>query len=744
MTEGDEPTAPAPVGGSVPAPASPARRDDLDGLRGVAIALVVLFHVYWGRVSGGVDVFLLLSGFFFLGSRLRSAEDPSRPIRPLAWLWRTARRLLPSLLTVLAATAGAIALWFPQLLTLDFARQLTASVLYHQNIELARQAADYAAASVDVSPLQHLWSMSLQGQFYLGAIVVVALVGSLARRRTGAVLLLPLIAGTVASFAWAWHLEGVDQAANYYSTWSRLWEMLLGGVLAVLGARAQLPAAPARVAAPVGLAMIVVTGVLFDGASQFPGPGALWPVAGAVLVMVSARGANPASRLLCTPPALFLGRIAYALYLWHWPLLILATVAMPGDDSRPGTWLGTGVIAGSVVLAWATHRLIEEPLRDRRSSREAGRQLAARRGPLPPLPRTWPGVGRAVAGMVLVAVAGTLLAVLPAQQERLDAAFAGRLDPTRHPGALSVTDGWDAPSGVRPGPDPELVRDLVPGPGLDGCVTWGNEEPGLITTEKRTGDGEGEPCVYGDPDGDRTVVLVGGSHSEQWFPALDAVARERHWRMPVILRQGCGLALGPIEGVNEACPGWTEAVVGHLEEVRPDAVVFSATRPEGVQGFEGDRNGDYVPEPYVRFWDELDRLGIPFVALRDNPWPTDTDGRPFEPTGCIAEAEGLRSRADGPRSGGDADTDVPDGRTGPHGCSFKREIALDDVNPADRILEDYPGALSVDMTDAICPGDECDPVIGNVYVYRDSNHLTQAYVLTMQTELSRRLHRFLR
>ncbi|WP_448851027.1 acyltransferase family protein [Corynebacterium sp. 335C] len=698
----------------------PARRNDLDGLRGIAIGLVVLFHVYAGKVSGGVDVFLLLSGFFFLGSRLRSAEDPSRPIRPVAWAWRAIRRLLPALLTVLAATTAAIFLWFPQLATLDFARQLTASVLYFQNIELSRQSAEYAAASVDVSPLQHLWSMSLQGQFYLGAIVVVAVVGAIARGRTRAVLALPLVAATAASFWWAWHLEGVDQAQNYYSTWSRMWELLLGGALAVIGARAQLPATVARFAAPAGLLMIIVTGVLFDGAAQFPGPAALWPVAGAVLIIISARGANPASSALRSGLALFLGRTAYALYLWHWPLLILATVALPGDDERPGFLLGTAVIAVSVLLAWATHRFIEEPLRDRRSSRQAGRELAERRSPLPPLPRTWPGVGRAVAGMVLVGVAATLLTVLPNQQQRLDDAFAGRLDPTRHPGALSVTDDWDVPEGVEPGPDPELVRDLVPGPGLDDCLTWGDEEPDRITTVKRAGPGEGAECVYGDPEGDRTVMLVGGSHSEQWFPALDAVARERGWRMPVVLRQGCGLALGPIEGVNEACPEWTEAVVKHIEEGKPDAVVFSATRPEGVEGFEGDRDGDYVPDPYVEFWDELDRMGVPFVALRDNPWPTDEEGVPFEPTECVADG------------GSEAE------------CSFDRNIALDRENPADRLLEDYDGALSVDLTDAICPGDECPPVIGNVYVYRDSNHLTQAYVLTMQTELSRRLAGFLR
>ena len=146
---------------------SPGYRYDLDGLRGVAIALVVVFHVFVGRVSGGVDVFLFLSGFFFVGSQLRRLERPGASLNPWWPLWRTLRRLVPALILTLAATVAGVALVARHLLGTDLAEQVAASAGYAQNWVLYAQDREYAAASGDASPLQHLWSMAVQGQFYL-------------------------------------------------------------------------------------------------------------------------------------------------------------------------------------------------------------------------------------------------------------------------------------------------------------------------------------------------------------------------------------------------------------------------------------------------------------------------------------------------------------------------------------------------------------------------------------------------
>ncbi len=157
-----------------------AYRRDLDGLRGLAIALVVVFHVWFGRVSGGVDVFLVLSGYLFTGSLLRRAESTG-VVAVRYTMVRTARRLLPALAVVLAAVAVATVLIRPYTQWSDVAGQIVASLLYFQNWQLALSWADYLAADPSVSPLQHIWSMAIQGQYYLAAVLVVAAVAWLCR-----------------------------------------------------------------------------------------------------------------------------------------------------------------------------------------------------------------------------------------------------------------------------------------------------------------------------------------------------------------------------------------------------------------------------------------------------------------------------------------------------------------------------------------------------------------------------------
>src|SRR3984893_10615727 len=149
-------------------------RYDLDGLRGIAIALVAMFHVWFGRVSGGVDVFLALSGFFFGGKILRAALNPAVSLSPVAEVMRLIRRLVPALIVVLAGCALLTILVQPQTRWETFADQSLASLGYYQNWELANTASDYLRAGGAFSPLQPIWSMSVQGQFYVALLLVVA------------------------------------------------------------------------------------------------------------------------------------------------------------------------------------------------------------------------------------------------------------------------------------------------------------------------------------------------------------------------------------------------------------------------------------------------------------------------------------------------------------------------------------------------------------------------------------------
>ena len=227
----------------------PSYRYDLDGLRGLAIALVVFFHVFIGRVSGGVDVFLLLSGYFFLGSQLRYAARDDASLNPWWPMWRTIRRLVPALALVIGVTVVLVLIATPWLMNIEFAQQISASLLYYQNWELTRQEAAYAAAAPEISPLQHLWSMSVQGQFYLAAIAFALLLAALLRSRREHITRVAgpiLIVITIVSFAYASRFGVYGTPANYYSTFSRLWELSLGAA-----------ASPCRVGLPTSQASLV-------------------------------------------------------------------------------------------------------------------------------------------------------------------------------------------------------------------------------------------------------------------------------------------------------------------------------------------------------------------------------------------------------------------------------------------------------------------------------------------------------
>src|ERR1700712_4636061 len=197
-------------------------RHDLDGLRGVAILLVAVFHIWFGRVSGGVDVFLALSGFFFGGRLLRAALNPTASLSPAPEIMRLVRRLLPALIVVLAASTVLTILVQPETRWETFADQSIASLGYYQNWELASTASNYLRASEAVSPLQHIWSMSVQGQFYIAILVLVFSFTLLFGRRLGkhlrVVFVALLTALTVGSFAFAIYAHEVNQATAYYNT----------------------------------------------------------------------------------------------------------------------------------------------------------------------------------------------------------------------------------------------------------------------------------------------------------------------------------------------------------------------------------------------------------------------------------------------------------------------------------------------------------------------------------------------
>ncbi len=686
-------------------------RYDLDGLRGVAIALVAVFHVWFGRVSGGVDVFLALSGFFFGGKILRAALNPAASLSPVAEVIRLVRRLLPALVVVLAGCAVLTILVQPETRWETFADQSLASLGYYQNWELANTASDYLRAGEAVSPLQHIWSMSVQGQFYLAFLVLVAGCAHLLRRPLGkhlrTVFVALLGALTVASFVYAIVAHQDDQATAYYDSFARAWELLLGALVGALVAHIRWPMRLRAALAIVALTAVVSCGALIDGVKEFPGPWALVPV-GATMLMILA-GANlqrnPGdgdrmplpNRLLAARPLVALGAMAYSLYLWHWPLLIFW---LSYTGHRRANFLeGSAVLLVSGLLAYLTTRLVEDPLRYPAAA-------AASRPIVPTIP-SWARLRRPTMalGSMVVLLGVTLTATSFTWRQHVTVLrAAGKelsvLNPQDYPGARALTEGVRVPT-LPMRPTVLEVKQDLPASTRDGCIS-DFVNPAVVN------------CSYGDTAATRTVALAGGSHAEHWLPALDLLGQLHHFKVVTYLKMGCPLSTEEVPLImgNNApypqCREWVQRTMSKLIVDRPDYVFTTTTRPWNI------KSGDVMPATYVGIWQTLSDNNIPILGMRDTPWLV-KNGKPFDPADCLAK-------------GGNAQS-----------CAVKRSDVLSDRNQTLDFVTQFPLLKVLDMSNAICRADVCRPVEGNVLIYHGAHHLDPTYVRTMTIELGRQI-----
>ncbi|MBY0442496.1 MAG: acyltransferase [Mycobacteriaceae bacterium] len=686
-------------------------RHDLDGLRGIAIALVAVFHVWFGRVSGGVDVFLVLSGFFFGGKVLRAALNPAYTTP--RWLGpeliRLVKRLLPALVVVLAGCTVLTILIQPQTRWETFADQSLASLGYYQNWELARTVADYLRASEAVSPLQHLWSMSVQGQFYIAVLIFAAGGVCLLRRPLGAslrtffVVLLSVLAA--ASCGYAIFAHHINQSTAYYNSFARAWELLVGVLVGALLPYLRWPMWLRTAAGSVALAAIVSCGALIDGVNEFPGPWALVPVGATVLIILA--GANLShqcatqaglplpNRLLAAGPLVALGNIAYSLYLWHWPLLIFW---MSYTGHRTANFVeGVALLLVSTLLAYLTTKYVEEPLRHQ------GRSLALAWGWRPRLRRPTTSLG--ALGSVVVLLGITLTATSFTWREHVIIQRAtgdelSRLNPQDYPGARALIMHERVPM-LRMRPTVLEVKDDLPPSTRDGCIS-DFVNPALVN------------CTYGDPNATRTIALAGGSHAEHWLTALDLLGRMHNFKVVTYLKMGCPLSTEKVPLImgNNApypqCHSWVQKVMAKIIADHPDYVFTTSTRPWNI------KPGDVMPGTYIGIWQAFSDHNIPILAMRDTPWLV-KKGQPFQPADCLAK-------------GGDAES-----------CGIARSAMLAERNPTLDFVARFPLLKPLDMSDVICRAEICRAVEGNVLIYHDAHHVTATYMRTMADELGRQL-----
>lgn len=330
----------------------------IDGLRALAIIPVVLFHVDLGLFSGGftgVDIFFVISGFLITSIIVAELNDGRFSL--LEFYKRRALRILPAYVAlILAVTVAAYAMMLPaEAYRLGIA--IAASAGFASNIYFWRTE-DYFAQEAGSTPLLHTWTLSVEEQFYILLPIGLLLLAHIARGRYAAVIAL----GSIASFLLSvWGLERAP-TATFYLLPTRVWEFGLGALLAVLGRDVVRGAGVRTVASSVGLALLAYGVFGLDVSDAFPGPNALFPVLGAVLLIACGDG-NWTGRVLSSWPLVAIGRISYSLYLWHWPVIVFY-------EMRTGPGLSAAeivlVIAVSLLLATLSYVWIEQPFRTRK------------------------------------------------------------------------------------------------------------------------------------------------------------------------------------------------------------------------------------------------------------------------------------------------------------------------------------------------------------------------------------------
>ncbi len=560
----------------------PDFRLDVQGLRAIAIVLVVGYHAGFERVFQafgfsvfgggyvGVDAFFVVSGFLITRVLLRELRTTGS-LSLSKFYRRRARRLLPLSIITLVFTLLTAFIALPAFEWHILAKDAAGSALFLANANYAIQTTDYLAGDAVRSPFLHFWSLSLEEQFYLvwPAIILVG------RRRPWGILSLAVGIAAASLIVSIWMTSSGSPWA-FFGLNSRAWELSAGALLAVLEQRLRWAPQFASVLRAVGLALLLGAVTFFTESTPFPGPAALVPVVGTALFIA----AGP-SALLSRRPFQFVGGLSYSWYLTHWPCLVLAGPLLDFPNNSP-LWVRVGAVAVSFGAAWLLHSFVE--------ARALQSSLLLR-------PR--PAMALAVGGMVAVGVvAGPALVVA---------------------GKRSHADDVKTPDGAR----------------FDRVANVKSCSQDFYDTEATA-------CVLGDPSVSTTVALVGDSHAEHLVPAFEKLAGERHWRLLVFTKSACLPFAAPrylprLRRAYAECDAWRDNVVARIY-VEHVSFVFLTSALSTANSVLDSAGNLATPEMLPSIWsrgiyETIKSLPISTIAYYIEDIPTPSTDVPV----CLAD-----------------------------------------------------------------------------------------------------------
>ena len=671
-------------------PGDRAFRPDVEGLRAIAILLVVFYHAGLSRLSGGyigVDVFFVVSGYVITGVLLRERTSTGSTSL-LGFYARRCRRILPAATLVLLVTVVAAHYVVGVTTAQQTADDAKWAAVFLANFHFAAVGTNYLSAQLPPSPLQNFWTLSVEEQFYLvypTIFLVIAAVRSRVSLRTK--LLVALGAASFVSLCWSIVQTTTNPNAAYFSPFTRAWELALGAMVALAAPLvARIPTALAATVTWAGLGAIVIAGFAFNSQTPYPGAYVMLPVLGAAMVIAGGT-ANPkmgVERLIGTSPFRQLGRLSYSLYLWHWPILILAAESQGRSTLSFSSNLGWLLVA--LVASIVTYQLVENPIRH---SRWLRRRSAA----------------SVAMGAVLIGATLLVSSVVSATAQPVTSALTTAPVVPGSPAAVAIL--------VHAAPALKSVpADLVPAmqssaegyPEPSTC--WPVDYPGTSM----------KPCLFGDPHGLKSMVLIGDSHSAMWFQTINDIAIAAHWKLWYLGKSACPEELLPMEnpgnfgtpgGEFSQCDQWHTYAIAEINRLSPNLVIVTQ------ESHPPPDNHPYTNAQWrtglAKFFASITVPGVQFEVIGNIPQ------LPEDPPQC------LYANAD----------DLP-------ACSAPAAKSLDPHLRAEKAAVEAVGGRYVDVTPWFCSA-TCTAVIGRYQVYFNQAHVMGTYATFLGGVMARAL-----
>lgn len=669
-------------------------RKDIQGLRAIAVVAVLLFHFWPNYLTGGyvgVDIFFVISGFLITSHLLRK---PPVTRKALADFWaRRVKRLIPAATIVLFFTVIATLVWLPDTMVQRTLQEAAAAAVYGENWMLAAQATDYLASTEAPTPIQHYWSLSIEEQYYVFWPLLIGMVFLLGRRFMTNKKLLAIMMGTVftLSLAYSIYLTNTNPAAAYFVTPTRIWELTIGGIVALLALKVKMSHKVTVPMAWAGLTMIGAAVILFTKEVPFPGYTALLPTLGTALVILASIDNTRWSprRLLSWKPVQFMGDISYSVYLWHWPVVVIAPFILGVENLA--WWQKILFILAVIGAAYITKIFVEDPIRSSKILMKTNFRTYAY------------GIASIA---VVVGLSLGFVGINQAQAREAQAKLDQTLVSGSCVGAAAIRDDNCQ------GSTQELLMTPVVAK-KDRAVVYADDCWSDRPFERQ------RVCTYGQEDSKVRIALVGNSHAGMWHAPLADIAKKNGWRLDTYLISQCYTVVQPIAfgtpGLTENCQAWNEWAIQQVSDGGYNTVILADRTYAKLKDVADSNQYTKQVTAYIDTIDTFREADVKVFVIRDVPERVDNV------PDCVAE--------NGPANGK---------------CNLDRSTVLK-KDPLYEAASKYSSNVyALDLSNRFCDKTTCRAVIGGIITYFDDGHITNTYAKTLTPDIEPSLTQLVR